>query len=192
MKKFFAILLSLIILTLSSGSVYAKKKTPEQKREMQTHYFDTGNSGRVMMAAINTLQDSGFVIEEIDTSLGYLRAKKTFKEKFSSKKRVLGWSTVLAATTAYTVFSYGTTVGTMINPTRRVMYELRDKTVIVDANVNVEQISENKTKVRFVFAEKVLQNADGFSFTQQAPIKVIRINKPKVYDEFFAQISEKL
>lgn len=192
MKRIFTIFLILMTMFLSSGSVYAKKKTVEQKRDMQTRCFDTGNSARVMMAAINTLQDSGFIIEEIDTSLGYMRAKKTFKEKYASKKRVLGWSTVVAATTAYTVFSYGTTVGTMINPTRRVMYELRDKTVVVDANVNIEQISKNKTQVRFVFAEKILQNADGFSFTQQAPMKIIRINKPKVYDEFFAQIAEKI
>ncbi len=192
MKKFISLILLIIFISVSSNCAFAKRKSIEEKREIQTHIFDTSNSVQIMLAAVSTLQDSDFIIEDVDFGLGFIKARKTFKEKFSSKKRVLGWSTVVAATAAYTAFSYGTTVGTMINPTRRVMNELRDKTVVADVNVLVEPYGKNQTKVRFVFAEKVLQNADGFSFTTQAPIKIIRIYKPKVYDEFFSQIEEKI
>ncbi len=192
MKKLLSIILILVFSLLSCECAFAKKKTVEYKREMQTQIFDTPDTTRVMLAAVHTLQDSGFVVEDIDFNLGFIRAKKTFKEKFSNKKRVLGWSTAVAVTGAYTALSYGTSVGQMINPTRRVLYELRDKTVEVNSNVLVETYDENQTKVRFVFVEKVFQNADGFSFTTQAPIKILRINKPAVYNEFFAQIEEKL
>ncbi len=192
MKKFFALILILISFFTSCNCAFARKKTVQQMREMQTHVFDQSDNHKVMLAAVNTLQDSGFIVEEIDFNLGFIRAKKDFKEKFSNKRRVLGWSTVVAAAGAYTAFSYGTTVGTMINPTRRVMYELRDKTVEVNANVLVQPYDEDKTSVRFVFVEKVLQNADGFAFRTQAPTKIIRINKPAPYNEFFSQIEEKL
>ena len=192
MKKFITIILIAISVLLPCQSAFARKKTAEQKREIQTQIFDTPDKTRVMLAAVNTLQDSGFIIEDINFEFGFLRAKKTFKEKFSDKKRVLGWSTAVAVTGAYTALSYGTSVGQMINPTRRVLYELRNKTVEVNSNVTFEQIGSEQIKVRFVFVEKVFQNADGFSFTTQAPIKIIRINKPSIYKEFFNQIQEKL
>lgn len=192
MKKIFAIILILTSFFTSNNCAFARKKTTEQKRQIQTRIYDEANNTRVMLAAVNTLQDSGFIVEEINFDLGFIRAKKDFKEKFSNKRRVLGWSTVVAAAGAYTAFSYGTTVGTMINPTRRVMYELRDKTVEVNANVLVQPYEGDKTSVRFVFVEKVLQNADGFAFRTQAPTKIIRINKPAPYNEFFSQIEEKL
>ncbi|MBR1424769.1 hypothetical protein IJ579_04320 [bacterium] len=191
-KKILSLILIILMFFGSSSLAFAKQKKADYIREMQTHTFDTGDVSAVMLAAVSVLQDSGFKIEDIDFSIGYLRAKKTFKEKYSSKKRIAGWSTVLAATTAYTIFSYGTTVGQMINPTRRVMNELRDKTFVIDSNVIVESCEDNKVNVRFSFVEKVLQNADGFSFTKSAPVKVIRVYKPKVYEEFFAQMKGKI
>ena len=80
----------------------------------------------------------------------------------------------------------------MYSPTRRIATELKDKTVIIDANVFVEQIDENRVKVKFIPIEKVLQNADGFAFNQMAPMKVIRIYKPQPYKEFFAQVEANL
>jgi hypothetical protein len=44
-----------------------------------------------MKSAINTLQDSGFVIQEIDTDLGFIRAQKTFKKHHIDKKRVAAY-----------------------------------------------------------------------------------------------------
>lgn len=54
-------------------------------REMQTRIFDTPDTTRVMKSAINTLQDSGFVIQEIDTDLGFIRAQKHSKNTTLTK-----------------------------------------------------------------------------------------------------------
>lgn len=125
-------------------------------------------------------------------NLGLLEQKKIFKAAYTSKKRVAGWSFVLAAATAYTVFSYGATAASMYSPSRRIATEFKDKTVVIDANVFVEEVDNNKIKVHFLPVEKVLQNADGFAFNQMAPIKIIRIYKPQAYNEFFTQIQKNL
>jgi len=195
MKKFFTVILAIMFFSLSSNCVMAKrikKMTQLELRDMETRFFDTSDTQRVMKAAINTLQDSGFVVQEIEPELGYLRARKTFKGHYVNKGRVVGWSLYLGLMTAYTVFSYGTAASTMIDPARRVSNELRDKTIVVDSNVNVEKFGNDKTKVRFVLVEKVLQNADGYSFVKSAPMRIIRIYSPEVYQEFFAQMDKSI
>lgn len=195
MKKFFTLILAIIFLTLSSNIASAKKikkMSQLELREMETRFFETSDTMKVMKAAINTLQDSGFIIQEIEPELGYIRARKTFKQKHTNKGRVLGYSLYLAAATAYTVFSYGSTAYTMYNPTMRITNELRDKTVVVDSNVDIEKFGKDKTKVRFVLVEKVLQNADGYSYVKSAPTKVIRLYTPEVYQEFFAQMDKSI
>lgn len=193
MKRFFTIVLSVIFLTISSNCAMAKKTISQlERREMETRLFDTSDYNRVMKAAINTLQDSGFVIQEIEPELGYLHARKTFKHHHVNKKRVAGWSLYLAAMTAMTVLSYGTAAGYMYDPAMRVSNEFRDKTVVVDSNVNIEKFGDDKTKVRFVLVEKFLQNADGYSFVKSAPMKVVRIYNPQLYQEFFAQMDKSI
>lgn len=194
MKKLFIIFLVIMSVLFSSNCVLAKRIPMGQleRREIETHFYDTADTERVMKAAINTLQDSGFVVQEIEPELGYLRARKTFKTHYVNKKRVAGWSLWLAAMTAYTVFCYGTTAGSMYDPAKRIANEMRDKTVVVDSNVNVERFGKNKTKVRFVLVEKILQNADGYSFVKSAPMRVIRIYTPQVYQEFFAQMDKSI
>jgi hypothetical protein len=187
MKNFIIIFLSLILFSQCSYAVSMPKVKHNKLQEMQTRYFDTTDNIGVLKAAITTLQDSGFIIQDIDFDLGYVRARKTYKAHYVSKKRILGWSTVLAAATAYTVFSYGTTVYTMYAPSKRVMNEMRDKTVVVDANVFVEPYYDGKTKIKFNAVGKILQNADGYSFNKNAPMRVLRVYKSKIYDEFFAQ-----
>ena len=54
----------------------------------------------------------------------------------------------------------------------------------------IEKFGDDKTKVRFVLVEKFLQNADGYSFVKSAPMKVVRIYNPQVYQEFFAQMDK--
>lgn len=195
MKKFFTWLLIISFLSASSNIAMAKrvrKMSQLELRDMQTRIYDTPDTVRVMKSAVNTLQDSGFIIQEIDMDLGYIRAQKTFKKHHVDKKRVAGWSFVLAAMTAYTVFSYGTTVGTMYDPAMRVSNEMRDKTAVVDSNVDVEKFGKNRTKVRFVMVEKILQNADGYSFMKSAPTRIIRLYTPEIYQEFFAQLDKSI
>lgn len=193
-KKIFTTTLAFLILFATSNSAMAKRTknmSQLELREMQTRIFDTPDTTRVMKSAINTLQDSGFVIQEIDSDLGFIRAEKTFKKHHVDKKRIAGWSMVLAAMTASTVLSYGTTFGSMYDPSMRISNEMKDKTAVVDTNVDIEKFG-NKTKVRFVLVEKVLQNADGYSFVKSAPTNVIRLYKPDVYREFFAQLDKSI
>ena len=194
MKKFLTTILAIITVFFSSNCVLAKKVRMSQLelREMETRFFDTSDTTRVMKAAINTLQDSGFIVQEIEPDLGYIRAQKTFKHPYARKGRVFGCSMWLTLAAAYTVFSYGTAAYSMYAPTMQLSNELRDKTVVVDSNVNVEKFGKNKTKVRFVLVEKFLLNADGFSYVKSAPIRVIRIYKPEVYREFFAQMDKSI
>ena len=189
MKNFIIIFLSLFLFSGANCSyaVSMPKVKPDKLQEMQTRYFDTTDNIGVLKAAITTLQDSGFIIQDIDFDLGYVRARKTYKAHYVSKKRILGWSTVLAAATAYTVFSYGTTVYTMYEPSKRVMNEMRDKTIVFDANVFVQPYFGGKTKIKFNAVGKILQNADGYSFNKNAPMRVLRVYKSKIYDEFFTQ-----
>lgn len=194
-KKLLTTFLTIIFFTLSSSCVFAKKiKTLSQleRREVETRFYDTSDTLKVMKAAANTLQDSGFVILEIEPELGYMRAQKTFKKRFVNKKRVAGQSLLLALYTTYAVFTYGTTSYYMVDPSRKIANEIHDKTVVVDSNVNVEKFGKNKTKVRFVLVEKVMQNADGYSYVKSAPARIIRIYEPKIYQEFFAQLNKSI
>ena len=166
MKKFFTLILAIIFLTLSSNIASAKKikkMSQLELREMETRFFETSDTMKVMKAAINTLQDSGFIIQEIEPELGYIRARKTFKQKHTNKGRVLGYSLYLAAATAYTVFSYGSTAYTMYNPTMRITNELRDKTVVVDSNVDIEKflLSANNQSSKAVTETKFDVAASG-------------------------------
>lgn len=195
MKKFFTTILAILFFSMSSGFAMAqraKQMSQMELREMETHFYNTSDTTRVMKSAVNTLQDSGFVIQEIEPDIGYIRARKDFKERHVNHARVFGCSLWLAAVTAYAVFTYGATAYYMYQPTMNISNELKDKTVVVDSNVNVEKFGKNKTKVRFVFVEKVLLNADGYSYVKSAPTKIIRIYAPEVYQEFFAQLDKSI
>lgn len=189
------VLLICIFLCSTPAAVYAKKVknlSQLERRAVETRFFDTADSTQVMKAVINTLQDSGFIIQEIEPELGYIRANKTYKRKFVNRGRVAGQSFMLALFTAYTVFSYGSTAAYMADPTRKISNELHAKTVVVDTNVNVEKFGKHKTKVRIVFSQKVLLNADGYSYVKSAPTRIIKVVDPKVYQEFFAQLDKSI
>ena len=195
MKKYLIIFAIFIFLMCNHNTAQAKlmpKISKDDLYNMQTYYIESNDIKSVMNAVIEALYNSDYSVEDFNSELGVIRAKKMLKASYISKKRIAGWSVVLAAATAYTVFSYGSTAASMYSPSRRIATELKDKTVIIDANVFVEQIDKNKIKIKFIPVEKVLQNADGFAFNQMAPIKVIRIYKPNAYKEFFAQVENNL
>lgn len=195
MKKIYATIISFLVILSSCNCAMAvrmKKVTAENILQMQSYSYDTNNVELVTKSVVATLQDSDFIIEDMDMSLGYIRARKTFKARYTNKKRVLGWSAVLVAAGAYTAFSYGAAAYSMYSPSRRVMAEMKDKTIVVDANVFIDRIDKNKVQVRFLPVEKILQNADGFSFVTSAPVRVIRIYDSKVYNEFFSQVEQNM
>lgn len=193
-KKLFSILLIALFLTYNTAFCVAKPrsaKTQLEIREIQTHYFDTKNTTEVYKAAINTLQDNGFIIINIEPEIGYIRAKKDFKGKRTDKARITGYSFLLAYYAACTAFSFGLTAPYMVDPILRMKNELTHKTVIIDSNINIEPVG-NKTKMRFMMIEKVLENADGYTFVKSSPRKVVRIYEPILYKEFFNQVEKNI
>ena len=195
MKKEITTLLAIILFLFSCNCTFARdKKLLSQlpQREIETQIFETTDTQKVLLAIATTLQDSDFIIQEFEPELGYIRAKKYYKKKHLNKKRVAGESLKLAALSTYAVFTYGSTAYYVTDPTRRLSNEFHDKTIVVDTNITIEPTTDNKTKVRFVFLQKILQNADGYSFVKSAPTKILRTYEPEIYQEFFTQLSNNI
>ena len=195
MRKRITTLLVLILFSLSCNNTFARGKillSQNPKREVETQIIDTADNTKVLLAVATTLQDSDFIIQEFDPELGFIRAKKYYKKKYLNKKRVAGESLKLAALSTYAVFTYGSTAYYVSDPTRRLSNEFHDKTVVVDTNISVEPTNDNKTKVRFMFIQKVLQNADGYSFVKSTPTKILRTYEPEIYQEFFTHLNNNI
>ncbi len=189
-------LIVLLLIFCSCLPACAKKvkqpATQLEVREVQTRIFETSDTNLVFKAAIHTLQDNGFIVQFVEDEIGYIRAKKDFKDKIRDKKRIALHSSLLALQAANTVLSYGMASYHMVDPAMRLSNELAPKTVVVDSNVNIEPYGDKATKVRFTIVMKVLENADGYSYIKSSPRKVIRVRDPKVYQEFFTQMDKSI
>lgn len=192
MKKIFTTILAILFLSLSTCCSYAKKTSGLERRFEQTHIYRTSDTLKVMKAVANTLQDSDFMVEEFEPEIGFIRARKTYKQRYINKGRLAGQSMLWAMATSYAVFTWGSTAAYMYSPTRKIADELHEKTSVIDTNVLVESFGSDKTKVRIVLVQKILQNAEGFSYTKSATLRAIRIYNSNVYEEFFNQVAEKL
>lgn len=194
MKKLTSLFLVLILSLFQVLPVCAKASisTPALEiRAVQTHLFPTSNKKDVFKATINTLQDEGFTIINIEDELGYIHAKKEFKGRRTDKKRVTIYSFELAYYIAMTALSYGVDAPFLAIPILRLKNELADKTVIIDTNANVENYGK-ETKVRLTMIEKVLENADGYCYIKSSPRKVVRINNPLIYNDFFNELDKSI
>lgn len=194
MKKLFSFFL---ILVFFSGycPVMAKpfkKMTPLEIREIQTHFYPTKDRNEVFKATINTLQDEGFTIINIEDELGYIRAKKEFKEKRTDKKRATLYSVLLACSIASVVMGGGaSSAKSLTDSLMRLSNELAPKTVVVDANADIDAFGQ-QTKVRLTMIEKVLYNADGYSYVKSSPRNVMRIYNKMVYNNFFNELDKSI
>lgn len=194
MKKIHSILLILIFMFLPASKCCAsplKKLSQLEIRDVQTHIYDTSDKQQVFKATINTLQDEGFIVVNIEDELGYIRAKKEFKGRRTDKKRVTIYSLQLAYAIACSVVTYGAGSSYLIAPSMHLKNELADKTVIIDTNANIESFGK-QTKVRLTMIEKVLENADGYSYIKSSPRKVVRIYNPLVYKALFNEIDKSI
>lgn len=57
------------------------QKSQLQIRQMQTYTFDVDDFKMVMKAMLNVLQDEGYVVKNVDMSLGFLTATKDVEER---------------------------------------------------------------------------------------------------------------
>ena len=179
MKKLVIFFLAIIFFCTTCNAAQARRKTTLsnlKNRQVETQTFKTSDTQKIALAAITTLQDSGYIIQEYEPELGHIYAKKYYKKKLLNKNRLAKETLKLAAFSTYAVFTYGSTAYYVADPTRRLSNEIHDKTVVVDVNINIDKIDTDTTKVRFIYIQKVLQNADGYSFTNQQFIKNFSIN----------------
>lgn len=195
MKKIISIFLTFTFLLYSVLPASAKKvqiaKSQLEIREIQTHIYDTSNTNEVLKAAINTLQDEGYTILNIEDELGYIQAKKEFKDVRIDKKRMTGYSFLLAYYIACTALSFGVDAPFIADAIAKINNEKSPRTVIINSNVNIEPYGK-KTKVRFILIEKELENADGYSYIKSSPKKVIRIYLAPIYQDFFTKMGNNI
>ncbi len=194
MKKITSIFLIFLFCSFNLEAFAVKKppkKTIMELRSIQTHLFDTPNEMLVAKAVINTLQDNGFIIQDIEPDLGYIRAKKEVKLKRTDKGRVSLYCAEFAYYGVMTGLSFGINAPFLIIPTMHMKNELALHTVIFDSNINIEKLGR-KTKVRFTVIEKVLENGDGYTTVKSSPRKVVRHYEPEIYKEFFNQVDKNL
>lgn len=184
------ILATFICITFLMSPAYSKADIGDGQRQIQTHIFKSVSKNAVMNSVVRVLSDSDFMVQDYQPELGFISARKVYKQHYVNKGRLALNSLYLGAVTAYTVFSYGATAASMYDPSRKIANELKNKTVVVDVNINIEQFGKNKVRVRFVPIKKILQNADGYSFTKPATLRVIRLYDKNLYDEFFKQVEE--
>lgn len=195
MKKFLSIFVLINLLLVNQA--FAKpvqKKNYSEIREMQTRTFETSNKFLVMKSVINTLQDNGFIIQNIEDSMGYIRAKKEVKLKRTHKGRVTYYSTLLALNATALGLSFGLNPMAaygMIQDSMAISSEVAPHTVIFDTNVFIEPFGKY-TKVRFSVIEKELENSDGYTTVKASPRKVVRHYEQDLYQEFFNQVSKNL
>ena len=198
MKKNFAIILIMFLMMMSNNGVFAAKNVQLRSmleiREIQTHFYDTTDTKQVVKAVINTLQDNGFIIQNIEPDLGYIRAKKEVKLKRTLKGRIVTYSILEAVDAVCLGLSFG------LNPFAawdmyvegiRIKNEIAPHTVIYDSNIDIQKHGK-KTKVRFSVIEKVLENGDGYTTFKSSPRKVVRHYEPELYQEFFSQVDKNL
>jgi len=194
MKKISILFLIAFILFANVMPLNAKSYTkmlPFETRAMQTHLYPTSDTNQVFKATINTLQDNGFAVLNVEDNLGYINAQKEFKDKRTDKKRVVKDSFLVIGCLALTVASYGALFPYVEFPIKSIQNELAPKTILIDINANVEPHGK-ETKVRLTMVEKVLENADGYSRMKSSPRQVIRIYNPLVYQEFFNQLDKSI
>jgi len=196
MKKIFSLFLILIFFSFSipvEAKPY-KRLSQLEIREIQTHVFPTSNTQEVLKATINTLQDEGFIIQNIEDNLGYIEAKREYRAKRTNKKNVTKYSLTIAyflAVIALSPSSAASLGQPLFVSSMHLKNELSLKTVVVGANADVEPFGK-QTKVRLTVVEKALYNADGFSYIKSSPCKVVRIYNPTFYQNFFSQLDKSI
>jgi len=196
MKKILSVFLTLIFSANLFLPVYAAKKPFVAKsqlevREMQTHIYNTSNTQEVMKAAINTLQDEGYTILNVEDELGYIHAKREFNEVRIDKKRMAGYYCLLAYYITLTALTYGMEAPFIADALSKINNESSPRTVVLDSNVTIEPYGK-KTKVRFALIEKELENADGYSYVKASPRKVIRMYNSLIYQSFFNELENSI
>lgn len=196
MKKIFAVISILLLLNMQIAAFAKPQKLYSQLevREMQTHFVDTSDTMKVKKAVFSALQDCGFIIITFEDAMGYVTAVRDFSQKRTDRKRVAGYSALIAYYATCIGLSYGLNPAGyygIIDSSAKIKNELQKKLVVVTTNVVVEPFGK-QTKIRVSLVERVHVHADGYSYYKPAIRTARRINDPLVYQEVFAEIDKSL
>lgn len=145
--------------------------TPESlaKRQLQTRIFDTDDESEVLAAAMATLQDIGFLVDESEVQLGLIVASK---ERSAIQPAEVTAQVMLAILIAFT--------GNAHDP-------VWDETQIMRVSLVVTPVMAEQlgTAVRITFQRIVFTNKGGISKSEA-------LGTPEIYREFFDKLSKAL
>jgi hypothetical protein len=113
-------------------------QSPLELRQAQSRAFETADSRLVLKAALNVLQDQGFVIRHADAELGIVTAVMEWRSRMPNRGlRILKWVTAVP--------TYG---ASLLVPSGRTEFSA------IEANVNVTT-EGSSTRVRLSLVSKV-------------------------------------
>lgn len=160
-------LLLLIPIFVTIGCVPIRRhvepqQTVLEKRAIQTREYDTKDFKMVMKAAINVLQDEGFMLTNTELELGLITAKKHLN---------------MARTNIFSI-SFTRSRSTYRNNKT----DTYNKTQVVECNIQTSQRGE-KTRVRVTF-QKITLNNNG------AITNVEHVKNATFYQNFFMKMDK--
>lgn len=136
--------------------------SPLEVRQAQSRTFETADSRLVLKAALNVLQDQGYVIRHADAELGIVTAVREWRSKQANQGlRVLKWVAALP--------TYG---ASLLIPTGKTEFSA------IEANVNVTPEAA-RTRVRISLVSKVTD-------TSGAVRRVAPVDDPVAYQRLLA------
>jgi len=126
--------------TTSQSMLPCPPRTPLELRQAQSRTFETGDQRLVLKAAMNVLQDQGFVIRSAEADLGLVTAVREWRSRQPNQGlRVLKWLAVVP--------TYG---ASLLVPTGGTEFSS------IEANVNVTP-EGGLTRVRISLVSKVTE-----------------------------------
>jgi hypothetical protein len=141
-------------------------QTPLELRQVQTRTFDTPDRRLVLKAAVNVLQDQGFVIQQAEFELGLVTAVTEWRSgQRNEGLRILKWVAALP--------TYG---ASLLLPTGRNEFSA------IEAVVNVNPEAE-RTRVRISMVTKVRD--DKGAIRRVSPVK-----DPLAYQKLLAGLDK--
>lgn len=171
-----ALVLPFLISSCTMVTYQPKQEVPKtqlQVREYQTRMFDTNNVKLVMKAALNVLQDDGFVVKNAVVDLGLLSASKEIDLSKSSKTGSSDdtWGAIFAAL-----------ANSKHNNNNNRKENTFQKVKIIEVSVNVSEYG-NQCKVRANFQAKILDNTGN-------TVEVFEVEDMKFYQDFFLKMDK--
>ena len=152
--------------TVQESAVPRLPLAPLEMRQAQTRTFDSTDARLVLKAALNVLQDEGYVIREANADLGLVTGVMEWRSRQPNQGlRVLKWVAALP--------TYG---ASLLVPTGRTEFST------LEANVNVTQEAAG-TRVRVSLVARVTE--------KNGTVRSVRpVDDPQAYQALLARLDK--